>query len=82
MKASAKTRKNSKNASNSQNHSAPQVRERDLKTLVKDLYEMSSKSPLVKNSYVLSRAWAWCSKIRTQPRLSIPVPRIFTIRDP
>jgi hypothetical protein len=39
-------------------------------------------TPLVRNSYVLSRFWAWCSRIQLSPTVRIPVPRFLSYRDP
>ncbi len=39
-------------------------------------------SPILQNSYVLSRLWAWFSRIEISPKVKIPLPRMFTYRDP
>ena len=38
--------------------------------------------PFVQNSYVLSRFWAWWSRVELYPQVRIPVPRFLTYRDP
>jgi hypothetical protein len=37
---------------------------------------------ILHKSYVLSMLWAWYSQVRLQPRVSIPIPRLFSYRDP
>lgn len=34
------------------------------------------------NSYVVSRFWAWFSRVELSPKVRIPVPRFLTHRDP
>ncbi len=46
------------------------------------LYEAYPLSRMVRKSYVLSRFWAWFSKIEVEPKLKVPVPRFLTVRDP
>lgn len=48
----------------------------------KALLEPLSVSDWIRNYYVLSRFWAWVSQIKTKDRLSIPVPRFLTYREP
>lgn len=57
-------------------------RERQLQLLIEEIIEAHSLTPLVKNSYVLSRFWAWVSKIRLHPYVSVPIPRFMVRRDP
>jgi hypothetical protein len=46
------------------------------------LLERCSWTELAKNSYVISRFWAWFSKIELEPHVRIPVPRFLSHRDP
>jgi hypothetical protein len=39
-------------------------------------------TPIVRKSYVLSRFWAWFCRIELEPQVRIPLPRVFTVRDP
>ena len=50
--------------------------------LLLDTFERCQWESIVKNSYVISRVWAWVSKIEWSPRLKIPIPRSFSYRDP
>ncbi len=63
-------------------HSSPSLRETPARWLIKDLCSYTAVAPWVKNSYVLSRTWAWISRVRVEPSVRIPVPRFFTNRDP
>jgi len=36
---------------------------------------------MIRKSYVLSRAWAWISKIQWRPRIEIPIPRALSQRE-
>ena len=56
--------------------------ESERRQLLQPLCESLSQSPMVRNSYVLSRFWAWLSKIEWNPELRIPMPRFLTYRDP
>lgn len=47
-----------------------------------DLCEQYRLSPIIQNSYVLSRFWAWFSRIQVNPKVRIPVPRFLSYRDP
>lgn len=47
-----------------------------------ELCERCSLTPVIQNSYVLSRLWAWFSHIEWGPQLKVPVPRFLTYRDP
>lgn len=49
---------------------------------VRDMCESAQIATLVQNSYVLSRFWAWFSRIQVSPTIRIPVPRLLTYRDP
>ncbi|MGE0527322.1 MAG: hypothetical protein AB7P49_09690 [Bdellovibrionales bacterium] len=46
------------------------------------LCECASIAPLIKNSYVLSRFWAWFSRIEVSPEVRVPVPRFLSRREP
>lgn len=46
------------------------------------LGESVSLVPILEKSYVLSRFWAWVSRIEFSPQLRIPVPRYLSYRDP
>lgn len=54
-------------------------RERALEFLL--FCERYSLTPLIQNSYVLSRLWAWFSRIEWSPEVKIPVPRFLSYRD-
>lgn len=62
--------------------STPAPRESDLILKVRSLSEVYPMHQLVRNSYVLSRFWAWFSQIQLNPKVRIPVPRFLTYRDP
>lgn len=49
---------------------------------VEELCEWVQISPLVRHSYVLSRLWAWLSRVRLSPNVQVPVPRSLSRRDP
>lgn len=36
----------------------------------------------LEKSYVLSMLWAWYSQVRLRPQVRIPIPRMFSYRDP
>ena len=46
------------------------------------LGEACTLVPILEKSYVLSRFWAWFSRIEMTPHLRIPVPRFLSVRDP
>ncbi len=46
------------------------------------LCEQASWSQVTKNSYVISRFWAWFSRIQIGPTVKIPIPRFMSTRDP
>lgn len=48
---------------------------------IQDWSEKYPVAMLVKDSYVLSRTWAWASRIRLSPKVSIPIPRFLSHRD-
>lgn len=50
--------------------------------LTQEINRYISEAKLVQNSYVLSRFWAWWSRIEFSPELRVPVPRFLTTRDP
>gem|GEM_PF-6231877 len=60
----------------------PPVARRGRLVALRHLCESAQWTPLVQNSYVLSRFWAWCSRIQISPKVSIPVPRFLSYRDP
>lgn len=50
----------------------------------RQMQEWAEKYPvadLVQKSYVLSRTWAWASRIRVRPKVSIPIPRFLSYRE-
>jgi hypothetical protein len=51
-------------------------------TTLQWLGETCTLVPFMEKSYVLSRFWAWFSRIEMSPQLRIPVPRFLTYRDP
>lgn len=44
--------------------------------------ERCTWNEVAKNSYMISRFWAWFSRIRVQPAVKIPLPRFLSYRDP
>lgn len=50
--------------------------------LLQESLEDHSLLPIVRNSYVLSRFWAWWSRVQLKPEVRIPVPRFLSTRDP
>ncbi len=60
----------------------PAIREGELRRLALQFYELYPMTRVIENSYVLSRFWAWYSKIALSPELRVPVPRFLTYRDP
>jgi hypothetical protein len=60
----------------------PSIRDRDMILAARNLFASYPVAHLVKKSYVLSRFWAWFSRIELEPEVRIPVPRFLTYRDP
>lgn len=46
------------------------------------LCERCTWAEVTKNSYVISRFWAWFSQIQLDPTVKIPIPRFLSYRDP
>lgn len=76
LKSSNKT---SKTAPTSQ---APALRDTEIKRLLALLEERAPWLSVIERSYILSRFWAWWSKVELQPKVKIPVPRFLSHRDP
>lgn len=55
---------------------------RSRQILTQEINRFISEAQLVQKSYVLSRFWAWWSRIEFSPELRVPVPRFLTTRDP
>lgn len=60
----------------------PVRQKREALKIAQNLCEHYPMSAVIQNSYVLSRFWAWFSKVQVSPTVHIPVPRCLTIRDP
>jgi hypothetical protein len=60
----------------------PTIRESEYTHAARSLVEHYPMTRFIRNSYVLSRFWAWLSQIQLKPHLRIPVPRFLTNRDP
>lgn len=52
------------------------------KLQTEELRELCEIAPIVRKSYVLSRFWAWATRVRMKPYVSLPLPRFLTTRDP
>lgn len=46
------------------------------------LAEQCSWNQVTQNSYVISRFWAWFSRVQLSPQVKIPIPRFLSYRDP
>lgn len=57
-------------------------RENERWNLIHEALSDASLLPIVRNSYVLSRFWAWWSRVQLSPEVRIPVPRFLSTRDP
>lgn len=79
MKKTAKKRAGTPRKSKTSTHDAPARREN---AALEWLGETCTLVPILEKSYVLSRFWAWFSRIEMSPRLRIPVPRFLSVRDP
>lgn len=54
----------------------------DVGRTIQRVCELYPMTDLIGNSYVLSRFWSWFTHIEFSPKLSVPMPRFFTYRDP
>jgi hypothetical protein len=63
-------------------NTSPALRENERWLKIEELCELYQVAPIVRNSYVLSRFWAWFTRIQVNPRVSVPIPRFMTQRDP
>jgi len=46
------------------------------------LAEQCSWGQITQNSYMISRFWAWFSRVQIKPTVKIPIPRFLSYRDP
>ncbi len=79
---SQKRLKTNAKAAKTQSQQNLMLRESEFRRLLIELDERYPISSMVQRSYLLSRLWAWCSKVQLRPNVRIPVPRFLTHRDP
>jgi hypothetical protein len=84
MKKTAKKRKTKRTETQAKSDSATSVAKGPSRAeeALTWLGESVSLVPILEKSYVLSRFWAWVSRIEFRPQLRIPVPRYLSYRDP
>lgn len=60
----------------------PPLAERDRLLLMAQLADKFTALQIARKSYMISRLWAWASRIKWHPHLRVPVPQYLTHRDP